>query len=193
MPDVSGGNEQFYQQQFNNLLRDEQDFRTRQRAAQLRAYDADQAKQAAIEGGTYNPNFDDMWASMGVYPSQASSGLNPGEGGQSGPSWELNPNFNFTTDTSNADVFRTLIGQPGFSEYQDKASDWLEAHPEWDTAYNWARTGDPNTLISQLGNQGPLAGSNYDMFQQVFNNLYSQVGTGSSAPPGYVNPTAGVV
>ena len=120
MPDIEGGNENFYQQQFNNLLRDEQGYRTRARAAQMRGAESDAAKSKAIEEGTYSPDYNDMWASMGVTPNQ------PAEGGGGSSEWELRYG---DENSTNAEIISQMM--PGFNDqekvYLNKHMDWFSA------------------------------------------------------------------
>ena len=183
MPDVMGGNQEFYQQQFNNLLRDEQDYRTRQRAAQLRA-------QEAAENPSENINFDDMWASMGITPVQAA-----GSDAQGNPTaWNWNSALGDVSGKTNAQILASAQNLLSKADY-DKLLEGYANDDKWQTSTYWQSFDNPEALKEAwIANQGPLSPEwqtpNMNLFDVLFTNSQytTPAGGGPSAAPGYALP-----
>ena len=173
MPDIEGGNKEFYQQQFNNLLRDEQGFQTRERAAQLRRQEAQDNPAAPI-------NFDDMWASMDFEPAVASTG----PGGGDDP-WRLSTG-------ARGDTNQQLFSGLGDIWNPDESDAWA-THFSGDTnpdSKYWGSFDNPTDFMNQWKTNNPGAeGAWTDINQKLANNLWTQqVAGASNVPAGYASP-----
>lgn len=185
MPDVEGGNEEFYQQQFNNLLRDEQDYRTRQRASQLRADENAQQEPASID-------FDDMWASMGYTPNQAVQ-----FGGEDAdytytPNTLLGDDFGWNS-MSDQEIFSSL--SPSLSSStQSIMSEYFNDPNAVDGNY-WSSFTNPTDALASIGQGGTeispeFRGALSDVFNTMFTrtDVTTPTGGGPTAAPGYALP-----
>jgi hypothetical protein len=173
-PNYPGGNQEFYQQQFANLLRGEQDFRSAQQASQGQA--------AAAAQDPYQPlPIDWSWA----------------HGGEGLPTvWEAGP----STPRQLHDQFSGMTNQQVIDALGSRGAieapqiDWLTraatnagsldkvgwASGNYDANYN-------NTVNSSL------APDNKQILYQVYNALYSQpqepqAPSGVTVPTGYASP-----
>jgi len=179
MADIEGGNTDFYQQQFNNLLRDEQDFRTRQRAAQLRA-----SESAANPAGAIN--FDDMWSSMDLPEVQM------GTGKVQSTSYNLNPTYEGMTNQEAWNSMKNLgaFGDRDTNKYMDN----YFARNDFGGANDWGTYGDPNAAFASINPESwkgmKHAGVVQDTLAQVMNNIYQGNQQGPKAPVGYASPVS---
>ena len=179
LPNVKGGNEDFYQQQFLNQLRDEQGFRNRQRAAQMRA------AEAASEP-VFNPLTDDpgnMW--NWAYGGSGIPDVQMGTGRPVPASYSLANQFN--RDSTLRDMISYYAGKEGFSQYADTMRNWLKNHTDegLESTY-WARIGDPNEIIKNLG--GDLTVKNREWLTKMANAVYQPGEMGAYAPIDYASP-----
>ncbi len=187
MPDVRGGNEAFYQQQFVNMLRDEQGYRNRQREAQRLA-------QEAAENPIQATPIDWSWAYGGRgLPTvvegtgqQAPTGFafNEQYAGQTGADlWgQFRDRDVFTAPNESSrttrDVLNNLFNDPNRAQYLQV--DWSQfANP--DAAYQAidpaAFQGMNRPNVAQQG------------VRTLLNQIYDVTGTGGpTAPSGYASP-----
>jgi hypothetical protein len=178
MPNIKGGNTDFYQQQFVNALRDEQGFRNRQRQAQERA-----ANYTPAEA----PTTDEMWS--WAYGGRGLPDVKLG-GGERENVWELGSQFT-PGETTQADILRWAASNLGSKEDQN----WYLKHlnnpknTTNDSTY-WSSVGDPNVLISSIvgEREGGFDLRNQRRMEQLFNAIYNQGGAAPYAPQGYASP-----
>ena len=180
MPDIRGGNKDFYQQQFNNLLRDEQGFRNRAKAAQLRA-----------EENAANPAdplpLDWSWANGGEGIKDVTMGAGIGLG--SPTEFALNQRYGWDNTTDNSRVLSDLSGI-----FSDSDNVFLN---KFDDNRNWLNSGNALTQSRQSA-QDFIASNPYTedkgwtaALQNIVNNVWNPVdggAVGPSAPPGYALP-----
>lgn len=179
MPNIEGGNRDFYQQQFANQLRDEQGYQNRERTAQ-------RARERA-EKNPYEHLMDDAGSWDWAYGGKGLPEVTMGAGA---PEQTFSRASQFSEDSTFGDMIRNFAGQEGFSPYQDAMRYWLNNHPQegLDSTY-WARAGDPNKIISSLG-QGPegLTGENRDWLTKMANAVWQPGALGPNAPAQYASP-----
>tara|TARA_R110001592_G_scaffold109781_1_gene305726 strand:+ start:1262 stop:2731 length:1470 start_codon:yes stop_codon:yes gene_type:complete len=174
MPNIEGNNNDFYQQQFVNLLRDEQGFDARQREAQRRQQEAYENPYEAIE-------MDWSWANNG----QGLPEIVMGTGVQAEKQYNLSNNF--STDSSNIDVLNQLRGLDSFDNESDQQNfdNWLspfEGQEQWANDNTWANWADKESFSNtQGGNQSPFLG-------RVWGNIYNLQPSGPTTPVGYAQP-----
>ena len=184
MPDIEGGNREFYQQQFGNLLRDEQGYQNRERQAQHLRQIAQNNPPGAI-------NYEDMWASMGITPNQAAQA--GGEGGDPF-AYFVNPNISGFEKgtTTNYDIFSALAPQLSSS-----AVNRFTEHFESDAnreGTGWSRFTDPNALQQTFGSNTELNPGFRDSLNEMASlflqrqDLTTPPGGGPTAAPGYALP-----
>jgi hypothetical protein len=182
LPNVKGGNEDFYQQQFLNQLRDEQGFRNRQRTAQMRSAEA-------AENPLFNPLTDpdaDPWS--WAYGGQGLPEVKMGTGQPAPASYNLADQF--SQDSTLRDMISYYAGKDGFNQYQSNMRDWLQRHPDegLNSTY-WARAGDPNSIIQNLGTSGAgLTAKNRDWLTKMANAVWQPGEMGAYAPVDYASP-----
>jgi hypothetical protein len=180
LPNVEGGNEDFYQQQFLNQLRDEQGYQNRERAAQMRRYEASLPENQAepISG-------EEMWewAYGGRGLPDVTMGGSPRE-----QSWELSSALQ--PGQTNSDVWRWAAGLDRFKndDYARKQLQRMLATGEDESTY-WTSIGDPNKIIQNLGkNPDGLTGKNRALLSEIANAMYNQSSMGPVAPSNYASP-----
>jgi hypothetical protein len=191
MPDVQGGNEAFYQQQFVNLLRDEQGFRNRQRESQ-RLY------QEALDNPLEAPPIDWSWAygGKGLKPVREGTGIpvtndgfivNDRFAGMSGADIWGNVRdqgvFSAPNESSKTtrEVLNNLFNNADRASYLDL--DW-SAFDSPDAAYNAI---DP-AAFKGMNRPGVAQQGVRDLINQIYNPTSSGGATGIVAPPGYALP-----
>ena len=181
MPNIAGGNEDFYQQQFVNQLRDEQGFRNRQRQADANRQQV--AHEQATGTGYYKPiEADEMWSWTDLPEVQQGGGARTN-------TWDLNQRFS-SGQTTNAEILRWASENLGSSGDQK----WYAQHlnnPDYTggDSTSWAGAGDPNRLISNLPtNKKDLTLNNQRRMTELFNSLYNPGQAGPYAPTGYASP-----
>ncbi len=183
MPNIKGGNEDFYQQQFVNQLRDEQSFRSRQRESQ-------KARAQMLREKPDDITTDEMWE--WAYGGQGIPGVKVGTGEAAPVGWDLNNRFN--NESTIGEILNWGSNNDAFTNDQKK---FFAQHRKnvANTGGNldstaWARAGDPNVLIGRI--QGEEAGGfnnvNIRNMTDLFNTLYNQSQAGPYAPAGYANP-----
>ena len=178
MPNIKGGNEDFYQQQFVNALRDEQGYRARQRESQEFAQYA--------EDNPYENQMDSTWD--WAYGGRGLPEVKMGTGQADSPSYSLASQFD--NESTFGDMIRYYSSQQGFEPYKDVMSEWLERHPQegLDSTY-WSKVGDPNKIISNLGNNPEgLTTTNRDWLTQMANAAWTPGRVGPYAPVDYARP-----
>ena len=182
-----GQNQDFYNQQFGQLLGQGKDFQQQQQQAEA-------MRQQTSANPPSAPNYEDMWAGMGVTPSQAV------QGGPDNPyTWDLMSGAE-AGQTTNRDLVNMVGGQDGFSQkemgYWDdfwKADQSVDAQGRSvGDRTNWSSFGDPTSGISNIDpglNEGWQ-----DRFSTLFNTIYNRSdlttpeGGGPTAAPGYALP-----
>lgn len=183
MPDIEGGNRDFYQQQFVNQLRDEQGYQNRERAAQMR-------RQEALESPAGNPNYADMWASMGITPSQAAQYDDDGA-----YQWNFKAGLGDVNagQTTNYEMYNRISDNLPV-ETQRIMGEYFNNEGSRDGT-RWGWSPDAQTLIGEIGQNGDeISGEFRNALTDVYNGLYSRadlttpVGGGPTAAAGYASP-----
>jgi hypothetical protein len=174
MNNIEGNNFDFYQQQFVNLLRDEQGFDARQRESQRRAQDAYDNPYEAIE-------MDWSWANNGQGLPEVS--VSTGEV----PAQSYGLSNSFTTDTTNTQVLETLKGLNIFNNEQDQANftAWLGNGSE-DLNTNWVN--QMNNPENNYADQRYNFSEGNDFTGRIFDSIYNPLPLGPVAPKGYAQP-----
>jgi len=191
MPDIEGGNKEFYQQQFNNLLRDEQGFRNQQRAAALRGVVSENQRQADFDNGVGPGNdpefFDKMWEDMDITPNKAVFG---------DPDAPLvyTPREGITKGMNNVDFFNIASQYAGFTP--EELDDWQRFFKEGDSTREgsgWSRFDSPEEAIRETIPQA-MSPEWSDRVSQLLRSAYTRndlttpKGGGPTAAPGYALP-----
>jgi hypothetical protein len=184
-PNQAGGNQEFYAQQFANLLRQGNNY-------QQQAQDANQRRQDAFANPAPETDYQAMWAEMGITPtepyspsagdSQYGYGFNSGLGGAVKPG-----------ETTNFELFNLI--SPLLSEGDvSSLTTHFNDNPATGEGLNWAQAKDPTNLISQLGNQGDLGPEFRETMTNLFNTIYTRndtttpAGGGPTPATGYAAP-----
>ena len=181
MPSVEGGNDEFYQQQTANYMRDQQGFLNRQRNSQRAAYEAE---SNPYENWMAGEN-DWSWANNGKgLPTVTMGGGEP-------PPQTFKLRQGFTRDTSNLGILNSLSSLAAFSSEadQEKITNWSQSDANGvnpSDQFNWARQNSPDDFIQGFGSS--LGAENKPFLTKIMNNLYVGSGTGPQAPSGYANP-----
>ncbi len=180
MPDVRGGNKEFYQQQFANLLRDDQGYRNRARTAQ-------DAAQSAQDNPLDAPPTDWSWANGG----QGLKDVTIGNGQTAPTSFSVNDTY---AGQTNREVWDSMKSLDAFSnrdtnEYMDN---WFAKNPGMADRFSFSNQGDPNSAMNAI-NPNTWEGMNrpgqiQDTLAQVMQNLYTPGQQGATAPVGYASP-----
>ena len=175
MNNIEGNNFDFYQQQFVNLLRDEQGFDARQRESQRRAQDAYDNPYEAIE-------MDWSWANNGQGLPEVS--VSTGEA----PAQSYGLGNSFTTDTTNAQVLETLKGLNVFNNEQDQANftAWLGNGSEDLNRSGWVN--QMNNPENNYADQRYNFSQGNDFTGRIFDSIYNPLPLGPVAPKGYAQP-----
>ena len=184
MPNVQGGNKEFYQQQFVNLLRDEQGYRARQKEAQG-------IRQDALNGDPFEPPpTDEMWS--WVNDNQGLPEVTVGGGQQSTPiEWGLNSDYGITSDMNNRQAVGAM-SQLLTPQEQSMMSTHFMDNPEVAAGNRWVTAGSPQALLGNAGTNSPLSPEFSNTLQKVWNNIYKSSGgpSGPNVPEGYASPIA---
>ena len=176
MPNIEGGNRDFYQQQFVNQLRDEQGFQNRERQAQ-------ELRNFAMENPYEAAPTDWSFANKGKGIRDVQMGT-----GQSVPSgYMLNRGLN--SGATNDEIFRWASANEGFdSDDRDWYKQMVGGGDDGGSTY-MSSAGNPNTLINDLPTEGNVLGmDNQRRMVALFNKLYNPSSTGSMTPLGYASP-----
>lgn len=177
MPNIEGNNNDFYQQQFVNLLRDEQGFDARQREAQRRQQEAYENPYEAIE-------MDWSWANNG----QGLPEVIMGTGQIPATSYQLSNNFN--NNTTNSEVLNTLKGLKSFNNESDQANftNWLGNgnNSSFLDATDWVnRMNNPSNDYITMRDEFSQGN---DFTGRIFDSIYNPLPMGPQAPVGYAQP-----
>jgi hypothetical protein len=181
MPDVMGGNESFYQQQFVNQLRDEQGFQNRERSAQMR-------RQEAAENPYEAAPIDWSWANNGQgLPTVETAG-----GTADNPTmsqYGLRDPF-VAGETTNREIYDAAMAA-GWIEPNNNYGDLNQDH--WDTT-SWSESSQPSDNYGDISaGSDPTwldmqkAGMNYAFTN---NQVQTPTGGGPTASPGYALPVS---
>jgi hypothetical protein len=181
-PQQGGGNNQFYQQQFANLLQGDQNFQAQQQQSQL-------AKAAAIRDRPESEPFDydAMWAGRGVTPSQTVQG-----DGDNTYSWNRIPGIT-PGETTNRELVNLIGSVDGFTE--EEMGHWsqlFKENPNQVDSLKWAQYTDPMEGIANT--PSGLEGGWPDRFATLYNSAFNRAdlttpaGGGPTAAPGYALP-----
>jgi len=178
LPNVKGGNEDFYQQQFLNQLRDEQGYRSRQKAAQKRANQAALNPYEAVAA-------EDVWswANNGEGLREVQMG-----GGAPEVQWELNNAFT-PGESTIGEILDWGSTQEGFGDgrqFYKTIKDGMTQKGRDSTA--WSSAGDPSKLRDTLMNWGGLSPQQTQMMSDLVSGIYNQGQAGPYAPSGYASP-----
>ena len=183
MPNLEGGNKEFYQQQFVNLLRDEQGYRARQKEAQG-------IRQDALNDPFTPPPSDQMfnWANGG----KGLADVTVGGGQQSTPvTWGLNSDYGITSDMNNRQAVGAM-SQLLTPQEQSMMSEHFREAPDVASQNNWLTAGSPQALLGNAGTNSKLSPEFSNTLQKVWNNIYKSSGgpSGPNVPEGYASPIA---
>jgi len=186
IPEVEGGNKDFYRNQFVNLLEGEQGFRDQQRTAAAIREENAQAPPQKVDYG-------DMWQSMGITPAQ-SAPVQVDENGQY--TWDLGGGLD--SNSSNADFVNAFQSNDAFTpKQQEQLSDLVQSSPGWGETFNWAGAGNPTDAYATVG-KTDLHPSHKSNLEQLLKLAYSRsdlttpAGGGPTAVPGYAAPVGAV-
>tara|TARA_R110000744_G_scaffold380361_1_gene500914 strand:- start:57 stop:1211 length:1155 start_codon:yes stop_codon:yes gene_type:complete len=182
MPDVEGGNKEFYAQQFVNQLRDEQGYQSRERAAQDR-------RQDALNNPFEAAPTDWSWANNGLGLKDITMG-----GGEVIPSsYSLNDQYD---GMSNIDIWNSV---KGLSVFDDESNDtrnsldnWFKNNPSLGGGSQFSNSGDPSSITSGF-DESSWSGMKYPgkvqaALSAIGNNIYTGSNAGAYAPIGYAAP-----
>ena len=182
MPDVEGGNKEFYAQQFVNQLRDEQGYQSRERAAQDR-------RQDALNNPFEAAPTDWSWANNGLGLKDVTMG-----GGEVIPSsYSLNDQYD---GMSNIDIWNSV---KGLSVFDDESNDtrnsldnWFKNNPSLGGGSQLSNSGDPSSITSGF-DESSWSGMKYPgkvqaALSAIGNNIYTGSNAGAYAPIGYAAP-----
>ena len=171
----SSSNKDFYQQQFADMRNQQMTDRMRQNAA------------ASYQPPEQTNVMDDpwSWANLPEVVEGGAGAANPNE-------WILNPNYNFTPETTHAEVIGQLSGLNTFNDEERRwFNDFLNENPQLQTDTQWTddRTGALSGI--QTSEMGPKP---KDRLNRILNNVWIQAGDaptpgGQMVPPGYASPT----
>ena len=191
IPDVSGGNKDFYRNQFINLLKDEQGFQKQQETAAKR-------RQHAIQNPLERSKLDWAWLDD---PSKLYATASPGpEGseGVNGTGYKYNPNLTINRgETTNEALVSQMIGA-GLLNAEE--ADFFSRHfagiegQERAKATNYGVSKDYDAAQRQIASIGSAEPGTIDALTKVFNNIWTNTkysspdGGGPSTPAGYANP-----
>lgn len=181
---VEGGNKDFYKNQFNSLLADEQNFRNEQNWAKAIRMKQAQDKAAFDKANpeepfTWEGKIDDVFAQ----PEGQGSGMDVATG-----EWRLNDQYGFTPETSNNEILRSMSNLSAFDDFDRQLMQgWLD-DPAGETDFGWAGHSDPNSLIAAFGQDGELAPNNRKWMNTVANNLFTQGSSNAGGPAGMTTP-----
>ena len=187
VPDLEGGNPEFYNSQLLNLLGQEQGYRKG-------------ARQAAEIRGNQQPaaprDYAQMWQDMGMVPNQAAQA---NDDPTSVDYWSLNDNLT-AGETTNLQFLNQFKDDPSFS---DRDRDWFQefvaGNPKWQQSTGYAQAGTPDKAIGKYISTDPLvlAPENQRRLSDIIRMGYNQSqyktpeGGGPSAAPGYALPVQG--
>jgi hypothetical protein len=169
-PNLEGGNEQFYQQQFAKLLRQDQQFQADQAAAIAARAEAQANPQPVA------PN-DWSWLEGGL-PNVSVGGAEP--------SWDWASGIERGDGTTNQELYSQISSNLTPQTRQFFQDHW-SAYPEQATQTFWNSFNNPDDLMSSTGHTG----AGMAAVRDVANNLYANTNA-SSAPVGYASPVPGL-
>lgn len=178
LPNVKGGNEDFYQQQFLNQLRDEQGYRSRQKAAQKRSNQAALNPYEAVSA-------DDVWSW-----ANNGEGLRDVQMGGGAPEvqWDLNTAFT-PGESTIGEILDWGSTQEGFGDgrqFYKTIKDSITQEGRDSTA--WSSAGDPSKLRDTLMNWEGLSPQQTQMMSDLVSGIYNPGQAGPYAPSGYASP-----
>jgi hypothetical protein len=186
MPNLEGGNKDFYQQQFVNQLRDEQGYQSREREAQGR-------RQDAIDNPFEAAPTDWSWANNGKGLGQTTTSTGIQEDNRA---WGMGEGF--SEGMTQNDINTTAMNWDGWDENaRDKFNYWsdpknheggLEADyynkPSW-----WTQVGNDPSRIQSSIRASDYDGSNKEWLGSIADRMWQKQGKlAPSAPTGYANP-----
>jgi len=180
MDNLQGGNKDFYQQQFVNLLRDEQGYQNRERQAQER-------RQDAFENPTVAPAMDWSWANSGEGLKDVTLGT-----GQTTPT-SFTPNQAYA-GMNNQEVWNQMKTLDAFND-RDAAGymdNFLLKNPNMGERFSWSNKSDPTAAYGSI-NPASWEGMNHptsvqNTLNSIMQNLYTPGQQGATAPVGYAAP-----
>ena len=181
VPEVEGGNKDFYRNQFMNLLREEQNFQNKEIGVGLwRQAQENNPQQAA------DP-FD--WTTVGVRPPQVAQS---GEGEGADPYTWVMRNGITPGQTSNKEILAKALSSGGISQQQFDDFD-QSGYPDFYNSNSWSNTTSPSQASS--ANIGSGTSTSRDVrINDLMNWLHTRqdlttpVGGGPTAAPGYALP-----
>ena len=189
MPNIRGGNEDFYQQQFVNQLRDEQGFRNRQRAAQMR-------KQDALENPYEAPSAQEMW--KWAYGGAGLPEVKLGTGKVEPSSYSLNENYagmDAGQIWDNAQNLSTFTGGTSSKQDRELLNNFFSNNNRaaQANAVDWSKFNSPQEAMAAVGDTNWFQGMNRanaaeNAFGKLINQIYTAGALGPTAPVGYASP-----
>jgi len=181
MPNVEGGNEEFYQQQFVNQLRDEQGYQSRERAAQDRYQDA---LDNPFEAGPTDWSWANSGDGLGI--------VTEGTGRISPKSYSLKDAYR---DMDNQSIWSDIKEKEVFDSYHNdvrrSVDNWFIRNPELaegrqfisDDPTQGLDRFDPETLSIMNDPYSTRSG-----LENILSYIYAGEGAGPVAPLGYASP-----
>jgi hypothetical protein len=181
MPNVEGGNEEFYQQQFANQLRDEQGYQSRERAAQDRYQDA---LNNPFEAGPTDWSWANSGDGLGI--------VTEGTGRISPKSYSLKDAYK---DMDNQSIWSDIKEKEVFDSYHNdvrrSVDNWFIRNPELaegnqfisDDPTQGLDRFDPETLSIMNDPYSTRSG-----LENILSYIYAGEGAGPVAPLGYASP-----
>jgi len=189
MPNIEGGNEDFYQQQFVNQLRDEQSFRSRQRESQ-------KTKAQALRNPYEAPSSEEMWS--WAYGGEGLPEVQMGTGQNQPASYSFNEQF---SGQNAQDIFNQLGDRSVFnSSNSSKTGRELlnnffsnSNRAAMANEVDWSSFNNPGEAMAAVGDTNWFQGMNRpnaaeDAFGALINQMYSAGRLGPTAPVGYASP-----
>lgn len=169
IPEVEGGNKDFYRNQFVNLLRDEQNFRDRQRGA-------DEIRQEAAENPLEAPPMDWSWLEGGLPEVRVGGGPDD---------WRMQEGYG---DSLSNDETLTNLRTAG--DISKSTYDWFkgnfQTNPEGGENNWWTANNDYQGLFGS--GQDPAGRAAY---QDLAGGLFDNFGSPEGVAAGYAAPVAG--
>jgi hypothetical protein len=180
MPNLEGGNKDFYQQQFVNQLRDEQGYQNRERSAQA-------SRQAALDDPYEAAPTDWSWANSG----KGLGSVTPGTGEVQSTQYSLNPEFEGQT---NQQLWSSMkdFDMFGDRETQKYMDNYFKKNPNIGASSSWSGQHSPNSAFNKIS---PVSWQGMNHPGQVQGTINSMLGhlyqgdqQGPSTPVGYASP-----
>jgi hypothetical protein len=188
MPNIEGGNTDFYQQQFVNQLRDEQGYQSRERAAQGRRQDA---LENPYEAGPMD------WSKVNNGKGLGQVDISTGTP-EDNRSWGLAEGF--TEGMTQNEILSQAANWDGWGENERDLFNAFSNPDSYDTGLDhdffneeswWTKVGGDPTRIQESIRASDYDGANKEWLSSIADRLWQKQGKlGPAAPAGYAQPLA---